>query len=123
MVWLQHGLSWLRSNKDLFVVEYEQLQKDLRSTVRGACEFIQLDTNDTMLDCLQVSHKGSYHRTKLSGPELLVFSPREVAKITGYQAIMKAYLDKRCPNLPHCLPRSQCHFADTQIQDTSSQIT
>ena len=58
------------------------------------------------------NQEGAYHRAKSSGPELLVFSKEEVRTLEEYEGHMKWYMDRRCPEAPDCLRRSQVDFTN-----------
>ena len=108
--WLNHGISWLEYDKDLFVIEYNQLKTRLRTTIQGACNFLKLNTSDTILDCVETNQEGAYHRKTSTEPELLLFSEEEEETLKNYEGYVKWYLERRCPNPPVCLHRSQVDF-------------
>ena len=108
--WLKHGVSWLESDKKLFVIQYEKLKLDLRGLIRKTCQFLELETNDTVLNCVYMNQEGLYHRPKNDQPELLVYTEEETDKIKQYNRHVQWYLKRRCPNLPACLPRSKVTF-------------
>ena len=110
--WRKHGISWLKSDEDLFVMEYSELKTNLRSTVNQACDFLNLSTSDSVLDCLMNNQEGAYHRAKSSGQELLVFSREEEGTLKQYERHVKWYMDRRCPDAPVCLKRSQVEFTN-----------
>ena len=107
--WLKHGIGWLNFDKDVFVIEYDQLKTRLHTILLESCNFLKLNTSDTILDCVVMNQEGAYHRKTSTGPELLVFS-EEDKTLKNYEGYVKWYLERRCPNSPVCLQRSQVDF-------------
>ena len=105
--WLDHGLSWLKSDKELFVMEYDDMNKDIRILLQRACDFVHLQTNESILECVLDNQEGSYHRPKSNNSELLVFPEEKAQRLRLYQDHIKWFLDRRCPDRPHCLPLNQ----------------
>ena len=108
--WLNHGVSWLKSARELFVIEYEKLKVDVRGVIPAACDFLKLRTNVTVMECVVRNQEGSYHRPKNDQPELLLYNEEETNTLNKYKTYMQWYLDRRCPHPPTCLPRSKVKF-------------
>ena len=102
-----HGVSWLESEKELFVIEYEKLKVDIRGIIPKACDFLKLRTNDTVMDCVVKNQEGSYHRPKGDQSDLLVYTKEEANMINEYKIYVQWFLNRRCPSPPACLPRSK----------------
>ena len=76
-----HGVSWLESEKELFVIEYEKLKVDIRGIIPEARDLSKLRTNDTVMDCVVKNQEGTYHRPKGDQPDLLVYTKEETNRI------------------------------------------
>ena len=111
-----HGISWLQSDKELFVIEYDTLKANIQSTLRKACDFLNLETTDEILACVEINQEGAFHRLKSDGPEMLVFSEQDTQKLEKYKGHVEWFMERRCPNRPNCLPLSSVNFTSPPYQ-------
>ena len=104
---------WLISRKPVFVIEFDALKHNLINTMREAVKFLDLTTTEDVLQCTQTNSEGGFHRAKTNNQsDFLIIPERYIELLYEYKNITQWYLERRCPQLPWCLDRSEVEFVD-----------
>ena len=81
--------------------------------MREAVKFLDLTTTEEVLQCTQKNSEGGFHRAKKDNQsDLFIFPERSIQLLYEYKNITQWYLERRCPQLPWCLERSEVKFED-----------
>ncbi|KAJ1184486.1 hypothetical protein NDU88_001292 [Pleurodeles waltl] len=81
--WASHTLDWLKHSKNLLVMHYEELKKDLIHKLKEMVEFLHLEVDHNRLLCVENNKDGNFKRSG-AGPDLDPFTREMKDLIDGH---------------------------------------
>ncbi|XP_068166162.1 sialate:O-sulfotransferase 2-like [Antennarius striatus] len=100
-LWHSHILNWLNYAKNIKVIYYEDLQRNLLPQLRKIVQFLGLKVSEDRLLCVEGEKDGEFKRSKKGNLEYNPYSPEMHANISEYIRIVDAALKERQqPGLP-----------------------
>lgn len=60
--WLRFIKYWFKFKVPVYVVHYEQLKSNLRETLRGVLDFLNIEIDENRLNCVVQNAEGEFHR-------------------------------------------------------------
>lgn len=81
--WASHTLDWLKHSKNLLVVHYEELKKNLIHKLKEMVEFLHLEADHDRLLCVENNKDGNFKRSG-AGPDLDPFTQEMKDLIYGH---------------------------------------
>ncbi|XP_068166159.1 sialate:O-sulfotransferase 2-like [Antennarius striatus] len=99
--WHSHISNWLSYGKNIKVIYYEDLQRNLLPQLRKIVQFLGLKVSDDRLLCVEGEKDGEFKRSKKGNLEYNPYIPEMHANISEYIRIVDAALKERQqPGLP-----------------------
>ena len=77
--WLTFNTAWLNSTAPLFILRYEDLVNNLRTTIADITRFLRFNMTTTLLDCVTRNAEGRFHR-RGGGTGLMDLYDRDMRK-------------------------------------------
>uniref|UniRef100_A0A667ZV78 WSC domain containing 2 n=1 Tax=Myripristis murdjan TaxID=586833 RepID=A0A667ZV78_9TELE len=93
--WASHTLDWLRYGKNVHVVHFEDLKRDLFSQLKGMVLFLGLEVSEDRLLCVEGQKDGNFKRSGLRKLEYDPYTPEMRANIDELIRTVDAALKKR----------------------------
>ncbi|XP_068166147.1 sialate:O-sulfotransferase 2-like [Antennarius striatus] len=99
--WHSHILNWLSYGKNIKVIYYEDLQRNLLPQLRKIVQFLGLKVSEDCLLCVEGEIDEEFKRSKKGNLEYNPYTPEMHANISEYIRIVDAALKERQqPGLP-----------------------
>ncbi|XP_068166164.1 sialate:O-sulfotransferase 2-like [Antennarius striatus] len=99
--WHSHILKWLNYAKNIKVIYYEDLQRNLLPQLRKIVQFLGLKVSEDRLLCVEGLKDGDFKRSKKGNLEYNPYTPEMHANFREYIRIVDAALKERQqPGLP-----------------------
>ncbi|XP_068166163.1 sialate:O-sulfotransferase 2-like [Antennarius striatus] len=99
--WHSHILNWLSYGKNIKVIYYEDLQRNLLPQLRKIVQFLGLKVSEDRLLCVEGEIDEEFKRSKKGNLEYNPYTPEMHANISEYIRIVDAALkEKQQPGLP-----------------------
>ncbi|XP_061134924.1 sialate:O-sulfotransferase 2 isoform X1 [Syngnathus typhle] len=93
--WGSHVMDWLQYGKNVHVVHYEALKRDLFSHLKGMVEFLGLKVSEDRLLCMEGQKDGNFKRSGLRKLKYDPYTPEMRANISELIRKVDAALKKR----------------------------
>ncbi|XP_056143964.1 sialate:O-sulfotransferase 2 [Lampris incognitus] len=93
--WASHTLDWLRYGRNIHVVHFENLKRDLFSQLKGMVLFLGLEVSEDRLLCVEGQKDGNFKRSGLRKLEYDPYTPEMRANIDELIKTVDAALRKR----------------------------
>lgn len=93
--WASHTVDWLTYGKNVHVVHFEDLKKDLFSKLKEMVQFLGLKVSEDRLLCVEGQKEGNFKRSGLRKLEYDPYTPEMRANIDKQILIVDAALRKR----------------------------
>ncbi|KAM4616485.1 sialate:O-sulfotransferase 2 [Polymixia lowei] len=93
--WASHTLDWLRYGKNVHVVHFENLKRDLFSQLKGMVLFLGPEVSEDRLLCVEGQKDGNFKRSGLRKLEYDPYTPEMRASIDELIRTVDAALRKR----------------------------
>lgn len=93
--WASHTLDWLNYGKNVQVVHFEDLKRDLFSKLKGMVQFLGLKVSEDRLLCVEGQKDGNFKRSGLRKLEYDPYTPEMRANINELIRTVDAALKKR----------------------------
>lgn len=96
--WASHTLDWLNYGKNVHVVHFENLKRDLFSQLKGMVQFLNLKVSEDRLLCVEGQKDGNFKRSGLRKLEYDPYTSEMRASINELIRTVDTALRKR--NMP-----------------------
>ncbi|XP_040051909.2 sialate:O-sulfotransferase 2 [Gasterosteus aculeatus] len=93
--WASHTLDWLNYGKNVHVVHFENVKRDLFSQLKGMVQFLGLIVSEERLLCVEGQKDGNFKRSGLRKLEYDPYTPEMRANINELIRTVDASLRKR----------------------------
>ncbi|KAK2837270.1 hypothetical protein Q5P01_014482 [Channa striata] len=93
--WASHTLDWLNYGKNVHVVRFEDLKRDLFSQLKGMVQFLGLKVSEERLLCVEGQKDGNFKRSGLRKLEYDPYTPEMRASINELIRTVDTALKKR----------------------------
>lgn len=93
--WASHTLDWLNYGKNVHVVHFEDLKRDLFSKLKGMIQFLGLKVSEDRLLCVEGQKDGNFKRSGLRKLEYDPYTPEMRASISELIRTVNTALKKR----------------------------
>ncbi|XP_029018116.1 WSC domain-containing protein 2 isoform X1 [Betta splendens] len=93
--WASHTLDWLTYGKNVHVVHFENLKRDLFSQLKGMVQFLKLRVSEDRLLCVEGQKDGNFKRSGLRKLEYDPYTPDMRASISELIRTVDSALKKR----------------------------
>lgn len=99
--WASHTMDWLSYGKNVHIVHFEDLKRDLFSGLKGMVLFLGLEVSEDRLLCVEGQKDGNFKRSGLRKLEYDPYTPEMRASIDKMVKTVDAVLKKRkLPRIP-----------------------
>lgn len=93
--WASHTLDWLKYGKQVQVVHFEDLKRELYSELKGMVILLSLEVSEDRLLCVEGQKDGNFKRSGLRKLEYDPYTPEMRASIDGLIKTVDTALRKR----------------------------
>uniref|UniRef100_A0A3Q4FXJ0 Sulfotransferase n=1 Tax=Neolamprologus brichardi TaxID=32507 RepID=A0A3Q4FXJ0_NEOBR len=93
--WASHTLDWLHYGRNVHVVHFEDLKRDLFTKLKGMVEFLGLKVSEDRLLCVEGQKDGNFKRSGLRKLEYDPYTPEMRSNINELIRTVDAALKKR----------------------------
>lgn len=99
--WASHTLDWLHHGKNVHVVHFEGVKRDLFSQLKGMVQYLGLKVSEDRLLCVEAQKDGNFKRSGLRKLEYDPYTPEMRANINELIRTVDTALKKRSmPGVP-----------------------
>lgn len=99
--WASHALDWLKYGSNVFVVYYEDLQRDFFAKMKEIVLFLGVKVSEDRLLCVEGQKDGNFKRSGVRKLEYNPYTPEMREKINSLiQTVNTALKEMHRPGLP-----------------------
>ncbi|CAH1783689.1 unnamed protein product, partial [Owenia fusiformis] len=109
VAWREFYLSWLNTTKDIHILTYEKLLKDVRGELSKIAQFFNMEIAPDILDCVVENKDSRSRRASLNATAMKNFDPFSSTVSTHIDQNMKIV----CEAIKNRFPKEECAFLKT----------